>query len=223
MAQIVGVAGHVKQWGLDSDDTQSLRAQYYLPWMQVPDGFLAGIRSGTGMVVRYDGSLSAALDSLRRVNKQISNEQVIFGEQTMESIISDSMASRRFAMILLGAFAALALGLACIGIYGVMAYVVSQRTQEMGIRMALGAERIDILLHVLRRAVRLTLVGIAVGILGTMALTRLMNSLLFKVSPTDPVILGCVSLVLIVVALASCLIPARRAASIDPMCALRTE
>ncbi len=223
VAQIVGVVGHVKQWGLDSDDTQSLRAQYYLPSMQVPDGFLAGMRSGTGMVVRYDGSLSATLDSLRRVNKQISNEQVLFGDQTMESVISDSMASRQFAMILLGAFAGLALGLACIGIYGVMAYLVAQRTQEMGIRMALGAQRIDVLRHVLGRAARIVLVGLAVGIFSTLVLTRLMKSLLFEVSPTDPMILGCVSMVLVLVALASCIIPARRAASIDPMRALRTE
>jgi predicted permease len=223
VAQIVGIVGHVKQWGLDADDTQSLRAQYYLPCMQAGDDFLAGIRSGTGLVVRYDGSLAAVLDSIRRVNKQMSNEQVISGEQTMESMISDSMAQRRFAMILLGAFAALAVLLACIGIYGVMAYLVSQRTQEVGIRMALGARRGDVLLLVFRDGAKLALIGVAVGIVGAIALTRKMGDLLFNVSPTDPVILAGVGALLVFVAMAACIIPARRAASIDPMRALRTE
>ncbi|HUH62347.1 MAG TPA: ABC transporter permease [Terracidiphilus sp.] len=223
VAQIVGIVGHVKQWGLDSDDTQSLRAEYYLSCMQMPDDFVASSRSGTGMMVRYKGSLGAALDSIRQVSKQMSDEQVIFGEQTMESILSDSLAQRRFAMILLGAFAALAVLLACIGIYGVMAYLVSQRTQEVGIRMALGAKRSDVLAMVLRNGARLAIAGAAAGMVGAIALTRLMRDLLFEVSPTDPLVLGCVCVLLILVALAACIVPARRAASIEPMQALRTE
>ena len=223
VAQIVGIVEHVKQWGLDSDDSQSLRAQYYLPCMQMSDNFLAGLRSGTGMVVRYDGSLETVLDSIRRVNKEMSAEQVIYGEQTMESIISGSMASRRFAMILLEVFAALALALACVGIYGVMAYLVSQRTQEVGIRMALGAQRSHVLLMVLKTGARLVLIGVLIGLGSAIALTRLMNNLLFNVSPRDPLILLGGGALLIVVALAACTIPACRAASIDPMRALRTE
>jgi predicted permease len=223
LAQIVGIVAHVKQWGLDTDDAQSLRAEYYLPCMQASDDFLAGMRSGPGMVVRYDGSLATVLDSIRRVNKQMSSEQVVYGDQTMESILSDSMASRRFAMILLGAFAGLALLLACVGIYGVMAYLVGQRTQEIGIRMALGAGRGDVVSLILWRGARLTLTGAGIGIGATLVLTPLMRSLLFDVSPSDPVILGIGSLLLIAVALAACLIPARRAASIDPVRALRTE
>jgi len=222
-AQIVGIVAHVKQWGLDSDDAQSLRAEYYLPCMQSSDDFLAGMRSGPGMVVRYNGSLAAVMDSIRRVNKQMSSEQVIYGDQTMDSMISDSMATRRFAMILLGAFAGLALLLACLGIYGVMAYLVRQRTQEIGIRMALGAQRGDVVSLVLWRGARLTLAGAGIGVGATLIFTPLMRSLLFDVSPSDPLILGCGSLLLIAVALAACLIPARRAASIDPMRALRTE
>jgi predicted permease len=223
LAQIVGIVAHVKQWGLDSDDAQSLRAEYYLPCMQASDDFLAGMRSGPGMVVRYDGSLATVLDSIRRVNKQMSSEQVIYGDQTMDSVISDSMAARRFAMILLGAFAGLALVLACVGNYAVMAYLVGQRTQEIGIRMALGAQRGDVLSLVLRRGARLTLIGAGIGTGAALALTPLMRSLLFDVSPSDPVILGSGSLLLIAVALAACVIPARRAASIDPVRALRTE
>jgi predicted permease len=222
-AQIVGIVGHVKQWGLDADDTQSLRAQYYLPCMQAGDDFLNGLRSGTGLVVRYNGSLGTALDSIRSVNKHMSNEQVISGEQTMESMISDHMATRRFAMVLLGAFAALAVLLACIGIYGVMAYLVSQRTQEVGIRMALGAQRGDVLLLIFRNGAKLALIGVAIGIGGTIALTRKMGDLLFQVSPTDPLVLGSVCVLLVLVALVACIIPARRAASVDPMRALRTE
>jgi predicted permease len=223
VAQIVGVVGHVKQWGLDSDDAQSLRAEYYLPCMQVSDDFLMGMRSGTSFVLRYEGSLGAMLDSIRRLNKQMSNEQVIYGDQTIDSMVTDSMATRRFAMILLGSFAALALLLACIGIYGVMAYLVSQRTQEVGIRMALGAQRGDVLLLVFRNGAKLALVGVALGLGGAIALTRQMGSLLFDVSPTDPLILSAAGALLVVVALTACIIPARRAASIDPMRALRTE
>ena len=222
-AEIVGIVGHVKQWGLDNDDTQSLRAEYYLSCMQMPDDYLIGARSGTGMLLRYSGSLGAALDSLRQVNKQMSNEQVIFGEQSMESIISDSLSQRRFAMILLGAFAALAVLLACIGIYGVMAYLVSQRTQELGIRMALGAQRSHVLLLVFLDGARLAAIGIAAGVAGAIALTRLMGNLLFDVSPADPMVLAAVCGLLAVVALAACTIPARRAASVDPMRALRTD
>jgi ABC-type antimicrobial peptide transport system permease subunit len=138
-------------------------------------------------------------------------------------MISDSMASRRFAMILLGAFAALALLLACVGIYGVMAYLVSQRTQEVGIRMALGAQRSHVLLLVFANGARLALLGAALGIAAAFGLTRLMRGLLFDVSPTDPVILAGTGALLLLVAMAACAIPARRAASIDPMRALRTE
>lgn len=223
VAQIVGIVGHVKQWGLDADDAQSLRAQYYLSCMQMPDDFVAGMRSGTGMLLRYKGSLGTALDSIRRVDKQMSNEQVIFGEQSMESILSDSLAQRRFAMILLGTFAVLAVFLACVGIYGVMAYMVSQRTQEVGIRMALGARRSDVLAMVLCHGTKLALVGAGAGIMGAIALTRLMRSLLFDVSPTDPIVLACVCGLLVIVTLAACILPACRAASVEPITALRTE
>jgi ABC-type antimicrobial peptide transport system permease subunit len=133
------------------------------------------------------------------------------------------MATRRFAMILLGSFAALALVLACVGVYGVMAYLVSQRTQEVGIRMALGAKKSDVLQLVFWDGARLAAIGVAIGIASTIGLTRLMRELLFDVSPTDPVVITAVCVLLMVAALAACLLPARRAASIDPVRALRTE
>jgi predicted permease len=221
--EIVGIVGHVKQWGLDLDDTNPLRAQLYIPCMQMPEDYIANASSGSFFVVRYEGSTAAALESIHRVNKQMSTEQVIFGEQTMQSVVADSMASRRFAMILLVAFAALALVLACVGVYGVMAYLVSQRTQELGIRMALGAQRKDVLGLVLGKGARLTLAGIGIGFVAGLALGRLMDSLLFGVRSTDPLTLGAVALLLAVVAAAACYLPARRAALADPMHALRTE
>jgi ABC-type antimicrobial peptide transport system permease subunit len=181
------------------------------------------VSSGTSVVVRYDGSLAPVLDAIRHTSRQISNQQVLYGEQTMESVISDSMASRRFAMILLGAFAALALGLASIGIYGVIAYVVGQRTQEIGIRMALGAPRGNVLGLILWQGTRLALLGVAIGIAGAFALTRLMHDLLYGVSATDPVTFAAVALVLAVIAMAACYLPARRATRINPVTALRYE
>lgn len=222
-AEIVGVVGHVKQWGLDSDDTRQLRAQYYLACMQVSDDFLLGMRSGSSFMVRYDGNLAPVIGGLRGTVRHMSNEQVLFGEQTIENIVADSMASRRFAMILLGGFAALALLLACVGIYGVMAYLVSQRTQEVGIRMALGARRSDVLLLVFKGGARLAAVGMAIGVVSAIGLTRLMIQLLFNVSPTDPMVIAAVCVLLMLVALAACFVPARRAASIEPMRALRME
>lgn len=223
VVEIVGVVGHVRQWGLDMDDTNPLRAQIYFPCMQMPDAFITSGGSATYVLARYKGSAAEAIDALHRANKQMSVEQVIFGEQTMEKVVATSMASRRFAMILLVAFAALAVALACIGIYGVMAYLVSQRTQELGIRMALGAPRSNVLGLVFRRGAKLTLWGIAIGLVAGLALARLMDSMLYGVSSTDPLTLGAVALLLMLVAMAACYLPAMRAASIDPMRALRTE
>jgi predicted permease len=221
--EIVGVVGHVKQWGLDLDDTQSLRAQFYIPCVQMPDDFIAMMPSGLGLALRYDGNLSPVFDSIRRTIHSMSSQQVIFGDQTMESIISDSIAERRFAMVLLGAFAVLALGLATIGIYGVIAYIVGQRTQEIGIRMALGAQRNDVLEMVLWQGTRLALIGVAIGIAGAFALTRLMTDLLYGVGAADPMTFALLALALTIVAITACYLPARKATRVDPVAALRCE
>jgi predicted permease len=222
-AEIVGVVRHVKQWGLDSDDTQALRAQMYLPLMQMTDDFLAMAPSGTPVVLRYEGAAPAILDSLRRISTQMNSEQVISGAQTLEEIISDSLAARRFSMILLAAFAALALLLSSVGIYGVISYVVGQRTHEIGIRIALGAQRKDVLRLVLGGGTRLALTGVGIGIVAALGLTRLMANLLYGVSPTDPLTFAGVALALTLVALAACYVPARRAMKVDPLVALRYE
>jgi predicted permease len=222
-AEIVGVVGHVKQWGLVSDDSESLRAELYFPYMQLPDPAMLLSWNGTGVMVRYDQSAANIGDSLRSAIKGIGGEYVISKTQTMEQIISDSLASQRFSMSVLGIFALLALALASVGIYGVVSYLAGQRTQEIGIRMALGAKQRDVLLMVLRDGMKLTLAGVIIGCMATLGLTRFMASLLFGVSATDPLTFSAVAILLAIVALVACYIPARRAMRVDPMVALRYE
>jgi predicted permease len=223
LAEIVGVVGHVKQWGLDTDDQQTLRSGLYIPCMQMPNAFVAMAPSGSAVVMRSNASSTGLLDSIRRVSAQMSNQQVVYGAQTMDSLISDSLASRRFSMILLAVFATLALLLASVGIYGVTSYVVGQRAQEIGIRMALGAQQRDILYLILGRGGKLALVGVAAGLAASLGLTRLMARLLYGVGATDPVTFAGVAVLLSLVALSACYIPARRATKFDPVVALRYE
>ena len=222
-AEIVGIVPHVKQWGLDSDDKESLRAELYFPYMQLPDQAMKLSWNGTGVMVRSDPKVVAIGDSLRAAIKAISGEHVMSKTQTMDSIISDSLASQRFSMAVLGIFAMLALALASVGIYGVISYLVGQRTQEIGIRVALGANRSDVLRMVLGDGMKMTLIGVAIGLAAAVGLTRLMASLLFGVSATDPLTFAAVAILLSIVALAACYIPARRAMRVDPMVALRYE
>jgi predicted permease len=223
LAEIIGVVGHVKQWGLDADDVQSLRAEFYLPCMQMPDKYIAMAPSGAGVVVRFAGTEAGILDSIRHTSRQMSSQQVVYGAQSMDEIISDSLATRRFSMILLAVFAVLALALASVGIYGVVSYVVGQRTHEIGIRMALGAQRSDVLRLILEEGARMALLGVGIGLAAALLLTRLMASLLYGVGARDPLTFGGVALALALVALAACFVPARRAAKVNPMVALRYE
>ncbi|MGB6462447.1 MAG: ABC transporter permease [Candidatus Acidiferrum sp.] len=223
-AEIVGLVGHVKQWGLDTDDKESLHAQLYFPYMQLPDEAMDPTSwSGTGALVRFDPKIPAVADNVRSAVKKLSSENVMYGVQTMDEIISDSLATRRVSMILLGIFAALALGLASIGIYGVISYLVGQRTREIGIRLALGAKRADVLRLILGEGMKMAAMGLIIGFVAAFALTRLMAGLLFGVSATDPLTFMSVALLLATVALAACYIPARRAMRVDPIVALRYE
>ena len=222
-ALIVGVVGHVKQWGLDSDDTEKLRAQFYVPCMQMPDPYISMSPSGSAVVVRSDQAVAGLLDSVRHASQQISSEIVIFSPQSMDEVIASSLARRRFSMILLVVFATLALLLASVGIYGVISYVVGQRTHEIGIRMALGARQLDILRLILSGAGRLAAIGTVVGLVSALALTRLMANLLYGVGPNDPLTFVAVPAILILVALLASYLPARRATKVDPMIALRYE
>ena len=221
--EIVGIVGHVKQWGLDSDDTEKLRAQMYLAFMQLPEIPMKLTAGGVGVVVRADSVSPGLFDSLRDAVEKQDAESTVYDAATMNDIMAQSLAARRFSMILFAVFAVLALVLASVGIYGVISYLVGQRTHEIGIRMALGAQRKDVLALVLRDGARLALGGVAVGIVAALGLTRLMAKLLYGVSATDPLTFGGVAVVLIGVALLACYIPARRAARVDPIVALRYE
>lgn len=221
--QIIGIVGHVKQWGLDSDDTQSLRAEIYLPCMQMPNDFIAASPSGSDVLVRSDGTNPALFENLRQAARQLSSENVLLGAETMEGIIADSLAERQFFMLLLGAFAALALVLASVGIYGVISYVVGERTREIGIRMTLGATHSEILRMILGRGGRLAAAGVTIGLAAAIGLTRLMAGLLYGVSSTDVLTFAAVTALITVVALAACYMPARRATKVDPVVALRCE
>jgi predicted permease len=221
-ARIVGVVGHVRQWGLDTDDAQPLRAQLYLACLQMPDAYVAGSAGGT-IAVRTAGAPSALAEPLRRLLQAAHRDQVVYGMQTMEQVIADSLAARRTSMILLGAFAALALVLSAIGIYGVIAFVAGQRKGEIGIRMALGAERRDILRLVVGQGGRLAALGIGLGLLAALGLTRLMSGLLYGVHAFDPATFGAMAAVLWVVAMLASYLPARAAAAVDPIVVLRAE
>ena len=224
--EIIGVVGHVKQWGLDTDSQNSLRSQFYFSVRQFPDSIMPAMASNTGVVVRSTGNILGLMDSIRRASDRLSKDQVISGVVTMHHIIESSLAPRRFAMMLLGSFAALALLLAGIGLYGVTAYAVGQRTHEMGIRMALGAQKRDVFRLVIGQGLRLALVGVAIGAAAALILARLLSSfsqLLYGVGGSDPSTLAAVAIVLLGVALLACYIPARRAMKVDPTVALRCE
>jgi predicted permease len=220
--RIVGVVGHVKQSGLDGDDRQSLQAQLYEPFRQV-----VGWSSEVNVVVRAEGAAGKAgtafLNSIRRVVQSQHSHNVIYGPQTMNEVIADSLARRRFSMILLNAFAAVALLLASIGLYGVISYLVGQHTHEIGIRLALGAQRADVLLLVLSQGMKMALPGVVLGLLAALGLTRLLAQMLYGVSATDPATFAGIALLLTAVALLACFVPARQATEVDPLTALRHE
>jgi putative ABC transport system permease protein len=209
---VVGVVSDVKQYGPDKPSNMAL----YFPLAQHPVSFMT-------LVARTSGDPAASIGAVRQVVQTLDPDQVPTDPATMEQVMSDSIQMRRFSMLLLGAFAALALSLAAIGIYGVMSYVMAQRTHEIGIRIALGASKSDVLSLVIKSALVLALSGITIGSFGVFGLTRLMKSLLFGVAPTDVTTFLVVCLGLVGVALLACYLPARRASEVDPLVALRMK
>ena len=225
--EIIGVVGHVKHWGLDGD-SQTLQSQLYLPLRAWGDGDLVRAFSGMGAVVRFTGDSNSGevpplFGSVRSAITAQNNQNVVSNIQTLNQVVADSLGERRFSMIVLGTFAAAALLLASLGIYGVISYLVGQRTHELGIRLALGAARSNILRLVLWHGLKMALAGVGVGLIAAFGLTRLMSSMLFGVGPTDPLTFVMIAVILIVVALLACYLPARRATKVDPLTALRSE
>jgi predicted permease len=223
--RIVGVVGHVQHWQVGFSSL-FMQNQAYASIYQIQDRWMTTIDTWTWVVVRTPLDASAVLPEIRKAVHDAGCDQTVYHAQTMHEIVSESMAPQRFPMIVLGTFAGLALLLAAIGIYGVIAYSVTQRVQEIGIRMALGAERRDIFRMVVGQGLTLAFAGLAIGVVAALILARLLSSfshLLYGVSGSDPLTLGAVSLVLLGVALAACYVPARRAMRVDPMVALRYE
>jgi predicted permease len=221
--RIIGVVGHVNQWGLDQDAASPLHAQMYRPFAQIPDKEVQRGGLGSDVFVRRHTAGGTNLADFRSRALEFNSELVVHNPEDMEKSVSDSISDKRFTMVLLGAFALLALLLASIGIYGVLSYMVGQRTKEIGVRMALGAQRFDVLRMVLRDGARMTLIGVVIGLIGAFGLTRLMASMLFGVRPTDPFTFVGVAVLLSAIALLACYVPARRAMKVDPIEALRHE
>ncbi|HEY0380187.1 MAG TPA: ABC transporter permease [Pyrinomonadaceae bacterium] len=211
--EVVGVVGDVRSRNLSKE----AGPEFYVPYAQVPIGDVS-------LVVRTSSADPTPLtQALRSAVQEIDRDQPLYEVHTMNALVAESVSRQRFSMTLLALFAGLALMLASVGIFGVMSFLVTQRTHEIGIRMALGAQRRDVLKMIVGQGMKLTLVGVALGLAAAFALTRLMSSLLYGVSATDPLTFAGVSLLLAAVALLACYVPARRAMRVDPMVALRYE
>jgi predicted permease len=221
--EIIGVVGHVKQWGLGTDPKSAIEAQFDYPFIQLPPKLMPLVATVVAVVLRTEGDPTAVMGPVRRAVNELDPREAICDVETMNEVVASSYAARRFSMILLGVFAALALVLACVGIYGVISYLVGHRTHEIGVRLALGAQPADVLRLVLGYGAKMTLAGVAIGSLGAFGLTRLMANQLFGVTAHDPLTFLGVAVILVLVAIAACYIPARRATRVDPMIALRYE
>jgi predicted permease len=223
--RIVGMVGHVKQWTLN-DSSTDIQSQAYFPLYQDPDQWVPLNYPNMTIVVRTPLDFASLMPAIKSVVYGAGSDQPVFNVETMQQIVSESMSSQRFPMILLGTFAGLALLLAAVGIYGVISYSVAQRIHEFGIRVALGADKRDVLRMVMGQGLALALAGLAIGVVAALILTRVLSSfslLLYGVGASDPLTFIIVSVLLILPAILACYIPARRAMKVDPMVALRYE
>ena len=210
---VIGVVGRVKMEGLSQD---SNRPQGYFSFPQLGNG-------GMTVIVKAQSDPTQLISALREQVKAVDPDQPIYNIRTMHEIRAESVASERLNLTLLSIFAGIALVLAIVGIYGVMSYTVTQRTHEIGIRMAIGAQPRDVFKMVIGQGMTLALIGVGIGLIGAFALTRLMASMLFDIAPTDPVTFVVIAVLLTTVALLACFIPGRRATKVDPVISLRYE
>jgi putative ABC transport system permease protein len=219
--EIVGIVRHAEPNSLDAQGPTP--AQFYLNFDQIPVERLPGYVRRLNLLTRTEVEPLSLTAAVRAQVAALNKDQAVFNVRTMEQAVAQSVAPRRFSMLLLSVFAVVALALASLGIYGLMSYVVAQSTREIGVRMALGAEVSDVLKLVLGQGMKLALVGVALGLVASLVLTRMMKTLLFGVSATDPLTFAAIALLLTGVALLACWLPARRATNVDPMIALRVE
>jgi predicted permease len=223
--RIVGVAGHVKHWSLGNQWPYE-RVQIYTPFYQLSDKWLPVLRPLTTVVMRTQLTPASLMPAIKAAVYGSGDEQPIYDVQTMQQRAATSMGTQTFPMVLLGLFAVLALVLASVGIYGLLAYLVQQRTREVGIRMALGAQQADVFRMIIGQGLRMSLVGIAIGVTATLVLTRVFSSfshLLYGVRANDPLTLTLAALLLIAATALACFIPARRGTRVEPTTALRQE
>jgi putative ABC transport system permease protein len=220
-AEIIGIVAHVKHFGLDA--TERVQPQLYLPFNQAPDEIIPFLAPRMNLIIRTTADPLNLTAAVRSQVQALDPNQPVYNVSTMEQTLDQSLVTQRLSMTLLAFLAALALILAAVGIYGVMSYAVTQRTHEIGIRMAIGAQRRDVFKMVIGRGMMLALIGVAVGLVGAFALTRLMATMLYGVEPTDPPTFILIGILLTGVALVACYVPGRRATKVDPLVALRYE
>jgi len=214
--EIVGIVGDLKQMGAEA----AVKPEMYMPYRQVADQPWYAPRD---LIIRASVPPMSLVSSVTNKVHEIDPDQPVSNVRTMKEVLGEEFGQRQTGTMLLGVFAGLAMLLAAIGLYGVLSYFVTQRIPEFGVRMALGARSRDILMLVLRHGMGLALIGLSIGLIASVALTRLMKSLLFEVSASDPIVFGLIALLLSGVAFAACAIPALRATKVDPMIALRYE
>jgi predicted permease len=222
-ARVVGVVGHVRYWGLAGDDVATVRSQFYYPFAQVPDQLMRRWSELMSISIRTSIAPLNIIETIQRGVRGSTNDQVLYEVNTLEQLVRDSLARQRFLLLLFGIFAGLALLLACIGIYGVLAYLTSQRVPEIGVRIALGASASEVKWMVLRQSLGMIAVGIGVGIAGALAAGRVLERLVEGMRPMEALTFASMICVLLVAALLASFVPARRASKVDPMKALRQE
>ncbi|HEY2461110.1 MAG TPA: ABC transporter permease [Candidatus Acidoferrum sp.] len=221
--EIIGVMGHVEHWGLGDKGHETLQAQLYLPVWQIPDRFWPLLSKGSDYVMRTNGSPAGLIQGIREAVEKVDSRSVTYGVTSMQNIVAGSISNQRLTMFLLTSFSLVALLLSAIGIYGVISYLSAQRTHEIGVRMALGATSRDVLRMVLDEGLKITLIGVGIGVAAALGLTHLITKMIYGVGATDPITFISVAILLVAVALFACYIPARRAMRVDPMVALRYE
>jgi predicted permease len=220
---IVGVVGHVRHWGLAGDDQSNIRDQIYYPFAQVPDQIMRFFSTVMSIAIRTKGDPSAMIDPLRHELRGGASDQMLYDVSTMDQLVAASLDSQRFLLLLFGIFGGLALLLACIGIYGVLSYLTSQRIPEIGVRMALGASAREVIHMILRQSLAMIVIGVAAGLLGAIAAARLLHRLVEGMQPAEPLTFVTMITILFATALLASYIPARRASHTNPVEALRQD